>query len=257
MRLTARAAAFLLLVPFLPVLAAEPDVKKDKDVDLKKDKDAVKKGKDADLKKDKDDDKIATNTEKKIKAGQLSGKIVAVNESKKSIRLKVTYTVPKLNTGAVNQLTQAQLAMQRAAANPDPRQRIQAIQQAQVQMAQAKQNVYTYEQKSQDLELQTTEDVKVRMAKPPEQFDEKGKVKKYTRKELQELKGPDPKLPGYQGEFSDLRQEQVVSVNLVKNKDAPKVRPRPKAGKDADADVDLLANYLPQVSMVMILRDPK
>jgi hypothetical protein len=248
MRLTARAAAFLLLVPFLPVLAAEPDVKKDKDADLKKDKDVSK--------KDKDVDKNATNTEKKIKAGQLSGKIIAVNESKKSIRLRVTYPVPKLNTGAANQLAQAQLAMQRALANSDPRQRIQAVQQVQLQVAQAQQNLYTFEQKSKDLDLQTTEDVKVRMAKPPDQFDEKGKIKKYTPKELKELKGPDPKLPGYQGEFSDLRQDQVVSVNLIKNKDAPKVRPKPKAGKDADADVDLLANYLPQVSMVMILREP-
>jgi hypothetical protein len=235
MRLTARAAAFLLLVPFVPVLAAEPDVKKDLDVDKSA--------------------KSAKTTDKMIKAGELTGNIIAINESKKSMRVKVTYTVPKLNQGAVNQVTQAQLALQRAMANRNPRQQYQAVQQAQLQLLRAQQNLYTMQQKSQELELETTEDVKVRMAKPPDQFDDKGKPKKYTAKELKALKGPDPKLPGYQGEFSDLRKGQDVTVNLVKKKDAPKAPTKPKAGKDED--VDLLANHLPQASMVMILREPK
>src|SRR5215470_4755 len=60
----------------------------------------------------------------------------------------------------------------------------------------------------QDVELQAIDDVVVRTARPREQVDDKGKVKRLTRAELKELKGPDPKLPGYKAEFGDLQTEQ-------------------------------------------------
>jgi hypothetical protein len=100
----------------------------------------------------------------------------------------------------------------------------------------------------------------VRLARPPEQFDDKGKVKRYTAKELKELKGPDPKLPGYQATFSDVREGQIVTVNLVKKKDAPARLPprRPKNPRDAkDVDANLLLENLPQISQIMVLLEPK
>ena len=66
----------------------------------------------------------------------------------------------------------------------------------------------------------------------------------------------DLKVPGYNAEFSDLQQGQVVAVTLVKNKDAPRA-PRPKPGKDKDADPDLLADNLPQISLIVILQEAK
>ena len=69
----------------------------------------------------------------------------------------------------------------------------------------------------QDVKVMTIDDVKVRTKNPPVQYDDKGNKKKFTSKELKELKG-DPKLPGYSAEFNDLKQNQVVEVSLVRKK---------------------------------------
>jgi hypothetical protein len=108
------------------------------------------------------------------------------------------------------------------------------------------------EKKTQDVEWNAIDDVKVRMANPPPQFDDKGRPKRYTRKELRELKGDD-KAPGYPAEFSDLKVGQIVQLNLVKKKGAPRVTP--KRGKGADPDPS--GEYLPKMSMIIILFDPK
>src|SRR5215471_4803028 len=67
----------------------------------------------------------------------------------------------------------------------------------------------------QDVKVMSTDDVKVRTKNPPVAYDDKGNKKKYTPKELKELKG-DSKLPGYSAEFSDLKQNQIVEVSLVR-----------------------------------------
>jgi hypothetical protein len=69
----------------------------------------------------------------------------------------------------------------------------------------------------QDVKVMSTDDVKVRTKNPPVAYDDKGNKKKYTPKELKELKG-DSKLPGYSAEFSDLKQNQIVEVSLVRKK---------------------------------------
>jgi len=69
-----------------------------------------------------------------------------------------------------------------------------------------------------DVKVMTADDVKVRTKNPPVAYDDKGNKKKYTAKELKELKGNDPKLPGYSAEFNDLKQNQVVEVSLVRKK---------------------------------------
>jgi hypothetical protein len=239
MRYLPRAAAVLLL-GFLAAPAAGAD-KKDK-ADAK----AAEKG---------------VTTEKMYRAGQLAGKILTLNESKKSIRLQITLQYPKLNTGSLNSLVQAQLNMQRAALNNNPQSRAQAIYNAQMQMVRAQANLYSVQTMTKDVELQTTDEVKVRRASPPEDFDDKGKPRRRTAKELKELRGPDPKLPGYNAEFSDLHEGQYVTVSLMKKKGAPaKLPPRgrikdPKEAKDVDAD--LLLQNLPQISMIVIVADPK
>ncbi len=242
MRYLARAAAVLLVGGLaMPAVGADKDKAKDK-ADAK----AAEKG---------------VTSEKMYRAGQLAGKILTVVESKKSIRLQVTLQYPKLNQGSLNSLVQAQLNMQRAAYNTNPQSRAQGIYNAQMQMLRAQATLYSVQTMTKDVELQTTDEVKVRQAHPPEAFDDKGKPKKYTPKELKELRGPDPKLPGYNAEFSDLREGQYVTVTLVKKKDAPaKLPPRrpiknPKDAKDIDAD--LLLQNLPQISMIVIVADPK
>ncbi len=242
MRYLARAAAVLLVGGLaMPAVGADKDKAKDK-ADAK----AAEKG---------------VTSEKMYRAGQLAGKILTVVESKKSIRLQVTLQYPKLNQGSLNSLVQAQLNMQRAAYNTNPQSRAQGIYNAQMQMLRAQATLYSVQTMTKDVELQTTDEVKVRQAHPPEAFDDKGKPKKYTPKELKELRGPDPKLPGYNAEFSDLREGQIVTITLVKKKDAPaKLPPRrpiknPKDAKDIDAD--LLLQNLPQISRIVIVADPK
>jgi hypothetical protein len=241
--------------------AKKADVKKDdaKKVDAKKDdakKAAVKKDdaknpdavkpavmKKAELKKLARDPDSATK--KMLKSPTVTAKVMAVVESKKSIRLQLTIPYVKVNAGALQNYQNAQLSMLRATS-------VQALQSAQQQMLQAEAGIYTIATTTKDVEWQATDDVKVRMRNPPVQFDDKGRVKKYTRKELKELKGDD-KLPGYPGEFSDIKQDQIVQVTLLRPKDAPRVPG--KRGKDAAAD--LLPENQPHMSLIMILVEPK
>jgi hypothetical protein len=197
-----------------------------------------------------DDKDLDKTSPKMLKAGELVGKIAAINESKKSLRVKITYALPKLNVGEYNALVQAQRQYAVAVAKRD----YNGARNAQLQMALHQAKLYTYENKTYELEVATVEDVVVRNNKPPEQFDEKGKPKKYTKAELKELKGPNPKLPGYTAEFSDIQQDQLVRFHLVKQKGARPVKPKPK-GKDKDAELDLEGN-LPQASMIVILAQP-
>jgi hypothetical protein len=208
--------------------------------------------------KDKDKDKDVT-TEKMMKSGVLVGKVVAIYEDKKVIRLQVTIPINKLNPGALQSIQQAQVSLAQARARGDR----QGMVNAQRSMAQAQATLYTVENKMQDVELGTVDDVVVRKARVSEEQDEKGKVKKLTKAQLKEMKGPDPKMPGYKAEFGDVATDQIVQVTLVKKKStgpAPKVvakkaKPKTKDG-DADAAVDLLGEHAPQISMIMILLDP-
>ena len=38
---------------------------------------------------------------------------------------------------------------------------------------------------------------------------------KLTKAELKELKGPDPKAPGYKAEFGDLTADQVIQADVL------------------------------------------
>jgi|LakMenE01Jun11ns_1017448.scaffolds.fasta_scaffold9589575_1 hypothetical protein len=69
--------------------------------------------------------------------------------------------------------------------------------------------------KMEDIELLLKDDVKIRQFNPPEAFDDKGRPKKYSTKELKELKGDDLKTPGYPADFSDLINQSIVNVTLM------------------------------------------
>jgi hypothetical protein len=102
---------------------------------------------------------------------------------------------------------------------------------------------------SQNLDFLPTEDFKVRILYPPPAFDEKGNAKKYTAKELKELKG-NGNLPGYAAEMDALKSGQIVTVYLAKAAPAPK----PKGKKEKDKDE--LADDKPLIKMIVIQREP-
>ena len=108
-----------------------------------------------------------------------------------------------------------------------------------------------------DVELQPSDDMKVRILQPPADFDEKGRPKRYTAKELKEMKGDDPKLPGYTADFDSLKADQIVKVYLGTRKEAkgaakPKAR---KKGKEAEENAE--AGHKPEITMVVIIAEPK
>jgi hypothetical protein len=179
---------------------------------------------------------------KMITAGELSGKIVNVEAAKKTINLEVTLTYAVPNLGAIQNIANLKLQL---AATRDPN----AARSYMIQIAQNEANAYTIKKDPHTVDIETGDELKVRMANPPIAFDEKGKPKKYTAAELKELKG-DPKLPGYAGDFDSLRPGQIVTVRLMKQKDTPKAKPT------KDTDKDLFGDNKPIATMVMIVAEP-
>jgi hypothetical protein len=272
---------------------AKPDAAKKDDKDAKKDaakKDDPKKDdakKDTAKKSDKKDERV--NTEKSIAGGQLTGKIVAVESSRRSIKLSVAVAVPKLDVGAVNSavnyrvsaqqslaqyqqlLNQAQQASQQAQqalSKKDKNGYTQNTNQASQYQAQATQyqvlaaqqnglaarleaNSYRSETQHQDVEIIAVDEVKVRRQSPEDVYDDKGKKRRMTAKELKEAKGDDPKAPGYQADFASLKEEQFVTVTLLKPKDPPKQKP----GAKKDVDAGQMLENLPHASLIMIIAD--
>ncbi|MFQ3591917.1 MAG: hypothetical protein SNJ82_01875, partial [Gemmataceae bacterium] len=174
-------------------------------------------------KPDEGDRDAAKNTEKNIKAGLVVGRLMNIYEESRKLRVQVSVPVTRLDEGAAanllnaqNGLVQAQLALRMAR---DPNALIQARQQvaqAQLHVAQAQAGLYRTEIVQHEIEVQPLDEVIVRRVNPPETFDDKGRLKKkYTKAELKELRGDDPKLPGYKAEFSDLQNDQVVRLHLV------------------------------------------
>jgi hypothetical protein len=68
---------------------------------------------------------------------------------------------------------------------------------------------------NQEVELALVSNVTVRTKNLPSRFDDKGRVMKFTAKEIKELKGPG-NLPGYTADFDDLQAGQVVQMSLGK-----------------------------------------
>lgn len=94
-----------------------------------------------------------------------------------------------------------------------------------------------------NFDVVASDTVKVQANDPPPAFDEKGNFKKYTTKELADLKGAGP---GYPSEFENLRPGQIVKLNLAK-KAAPAAKPK---GKDEPQPDNRL-----RVTYILIMKD--
>lgn len=202
---------------------AEPDKKGEADKDKKADADK-------NLPKDKKE-----AAEKLAVGGKISGKLIHWEGAQKyfTVQVPITYAVPDAN--AIKHLADLQVQLARATKPQD-------VINIRNQMAQVK----TYQVKKEDhnYEFQAGPDMKVRV-EVPLVYDDKGKPKKLTKKELDELKGPDKKLPGYTAEMSDIRQDGIVTVFVAKTKPT-----KPAAGKDDKGLTDT------KLEAVMILIHP-
>src|SRR5206468_1383639 len=98
---------------------------------------------------------------------------------------------------------------------------------------------YSYQEKKENYDFQSVEDVKVRWKNLPPLFDDKGNPRKPNDKERAELKGPDKKSPGYQADFADLRKDMTVEVHVPK--------PNAKPAKDKLINVGRLVGKVATV----------
>ncbi len=212
----------------------------------------------------------------KLAPGVFTGTIVSTPNTDRLFTLNVTYQKlqlrPGQNLGRTNANLQRQynhiIQLQNQLMNPgrhrNPVALMQQLQNAmvnfEVQMARAEANLFQVVSATQKVEFQAEENVKVRIKDLPEDFDDKGNIKKYTREELAELKGKDKNLPGYESSIDALKVGQVVQVTLGAHKKPRQGAPSSASkNKDADSDKDsekeVTNQHKMQVKMIVILKD--
>ncbi len=183
-------------------------------------------------------------TKKMLRSPKVQGTVVALAEDKKLLRLRVPIHYLKINEGQLEGYLNAQMNMLNAT-------NAQGVASALRSMNQAAAQIYELATIEKEVEWTATDDVKVRMRNPPPKFDDKGRVKPYTARELRELRGND-KLPFFPAEFSDLKAGQIVEVTLLQKKTGP----RP-VRRDKDAEGDAAGDNRPKMSMIVIVAEPR
>jgi hypothetical protein len=206
--------------------AAQDAVKKDDPKTEKKDDPKTEK---------KDDPKPPVTPEKKpvVKTTVVTGEVASIKTGSQAIRLKVAR--PTLDEGAVREMATAQQEMARA-------RNAQQLIQARQKLARAQARLY--KMTTVEVDIEGTEDLKVRLSAPKSAFDDMGNIKTYTAKELAELRGPD-KL--FDGEFSDLAPGQVVQVTVIV--------PKPPAKPMNKDDIPLNDNKL-EATKIVVAKTP-
>jgi hypothetical protein len=186
----------------------------------------------------------------KLASGQFTGFLLTTPGTDRTFTVRVQYqdlqlkpnalrTANNQNNHANRQLQQIARLQQQMARSKNPAQQLAQIQRIMAQMQagqlRAQQNLYNVVTRYQDIDFQAEENVKVRTMELPEQFDEKGNVKKYTKEELKQLKGKDTNLPGYESAFEALKEGQLIQVTLADHK-AKKPATSPGDAKDKEKD---------------------
>jgi hypothetical protein len=186
-----------------------------------------------DKKTDKPGDKLVNKTD-------LNGKLVHVEGAGKGFRVQVQ--VPKLDQNVVNTINN--LKGQLARTNPRDFNQIANLER---QITQNQAKMYTSQGK--DVDIDPGEDMKVVSKNPPVAFDDKGKIKKYTAKELAELRDA-PGSHYFKADFDSLKNGQLVTVTVGWKKDS---KP-PKPGQEKDPD--WLAENKPIAIKIIIVAEP-
>jgi hypothetical protein len=230
-----------------------------------------------------------------LPAGQYTGKLKTPPGSDGSFVVAVEYQhyvlknpnqIPKNTNPQMTRLLKDQqkiAQLQTKVANArTAKQQAQAIQQLQnatnkfqIDLAAAQlnpgQNPFNVVTDTKEITFHAADNMKVRFASPPNVYDEKGNIKKYTPEELKELKGTgdDAKLPGYEGSVEKLNAGSTVRVTTIANKPKkdekkPDADKKPDEDKKPDADVkaddkkpDDKKDPGPKTiaSMIMVLQD--
>jgi len=146
---------------------------------------------------------------------------------------------------------QMMLTQARAVANMERVQMQALMNQARtvaVAQQQAMQNpAYKLAAGTKQFDLHGTDNIVVRRLNLPFEYDDKGYPKKYSKDEIQALRGKDPSLPGYTARYEDLQAGQMVKMYITRPKDGKKGDGLPVV-QDEDSNG-------PPVRMVVILAD--
>ena len=94
-----------------------------------------------------------------------------------------------------------------------------------------------------EIDFQASPKVKVRTLVLPEQFDERGRPKKYTAKELAEFKGKDRGLVGYESSLDKLEAGMEVRVTL-RAAPAKTEKAKDKDGEDGGQEKKMQASVI-------------
>jgi hypothetical protein len=229
MRYVLSGLGLLLTLGFLSLAAAADDTK-DKDSSSNK------------TTKSADKDSKTGYSEKKAKAGEpFTAKLLQVEGAQRYFNVEVSWKTPKENAGAAQNIANLQRQL---VGNRDPN----SIRSIYTQITQNQQNLVTYKDEKKKLELSAVDEIVVRTMLPPVEYDDKGKVKKLTPKEIKALKGPDPSLPGFPADFDSLKPNKKVKIYLLKSKESSRT-------KSADKD-ETKAKEKPKVKMIVIVSEP-
>src|SRR5262245_32858806 len=193
----------------------------------------------AEEKKEKDPETL----DKMIAAGTLVGKILQFKETNKEFKLQVEVGVAVPNAYHVKEVARIQAAALSDTRIRDPIKRQIRLQERAVELAYHQARTVDIKRRTEMVDLVGSENMRVRVSDPPKKYDDKGSILKLTKKDLDDLKGPDKKMPGYMGELAHVQKGQIVQVSLAKKKTPA-----------AEAKNNPAANML-QATMILVIRD--
>src|SRR5690348_16896324 len=103
--------------------------------------------------------------EQKLAGGKFTGTVVSVEGSQKTLTVQMTLQVPVVNRDEVNAVQAWQVELAKA-------KDVNRAAECQRNIAYHSQRVYSFQEKKENVDLQTIENVKVRTANPPTAFDD-------------------------------------------------------------------------------------
>jgi hypothetical protein len=215
-----------------------------------------------------DSDKAAKDkkqaADKLVTAGSLYGKVVEWDIPEKLLTLNVKLSVPDgIDQGAANAIQAKQAELARLQVSPPPRNpneyqnRLNKVATLTREIQQNQAKLYKFKQVDQKFTLVVADNAAVRQMELPTKFDDKGFPVKLTAEEKRELKGNNPRLPGYKADFDAIKADDMVQVTLSRKRDASantadKTKTEKKTDKVEEKDAPIRLDKNLQATVVVI-----
>ncbi|MCI0379329.1 MAG: hypothetical protein L0215_17100 [Gemmataceae bacterium] len=259
MKVLAQLVSFLAVALFLlPGVTAQDKDKKQPDKEEKKDDKKDAKGEDAKGKKKKSDPKMKDEPdEDTVVFGQYITGQIAQFDSNSARDFAVT--LPYANPLKIQEFNLWKWQRYSMIMQSDKATRAADMQEFYVELVK-KQN----ELKStiNQLDLRAGDGCKVRSNFLPQEFDDKGNPKIWTKKDIDALRKKSGKLPGFPADFDQLRQGQIVTVYLAKQEKKEKEKSATgEKGKGAEKakkkmpEEDMELQTRQECVMILIVRE--